>query len=259
MSTILKALRRLEEDRRNEDERSLRERILSTESPTGPRSAGRRSGIAVLAGLLLLGVVGGVGWWMQGRDRAAPPNALAGQGPAVVEEPSAVETAEFAAVALPPVSAAPPVPSVVSPAPAPAAVPPPALGIAEDIGLVTRPPKAAAVSAPPEVARVSAPRPEPRLEPEPKPKAARLPEAVTASAPPIRKIERAPMPDFVVMRTVWHPEAARRVAMIRVAGQGEAKAFGEGEAMGVLEIVEIQPSAVLFRRDGVEIVRRIGR
>jgi len=259
VSTILKALRRLEEDRRNEDQRSLRERILSTEAPAGQRSAGRRVGVVVVLVLLLLGVAGGVGWWMEGRDRAVPPNALASQAPAAVEEPTAVDSAAFAAAALPPVSAAPPVPTVV--VPAPPAEPRPIPGIADDIGLVTRPPKAAANAAPTEIARVSAPPSEPRLEPKPEPqrKAAPQPQAVAARAPPIRKIERAPMPDFVVMRTVWHPEAGRRVAMIRVSGHREPKAFGEGDAMGVLEIVEIQPAAVLFRRDGVEIKRRIGR
>ena len=67
------------------------------------------------------------------------------------------------------------------------------------------------------------------------------------------------MPEFVVTRTGWHPEAGRRVAMIRRSGQNAAESFGEGETLGVLEIVEIQPAGVLFRRDGVEIKRRVGR
>ena len=67
------------------------------------------------------------------------------------------------------------------------------------------------------------------------------------------------MPEFVVTRTVWHPDASRRVAMIRQGGRGEPRPFGEGESLGVLEIVEIQPAGVLFRRDGVEIKRRVGR
>lgn len=274
MSTILKALRRLEEDRRNQDERSLRDRILSKDGRAGSETGEKGPQGAVLAGVGMFALLaaGFLGWWvLAGKPRGAPP--LFVEDAAVVSRDMATGgPANAAAVALPPVSAPTPVAQAAASsrdveASIPQVVrvePPP--GIAEDIGLVTRPAERAAVEMAPPVERARAPSPAPRaIAAKPKPnlrplaKPASSLEATTREVPAIRQIERLPMPEFVVLRTVWHPEASRRVAMIRLSGQSAAKAFGQGEAMGVLEIVEIQPASVLFRRDGVEIERRVGR
>ena len=59
-------------------------------------------------------------------------------------------------------------------------------------------------------------------------------------------------------RTVWHPSAARRVASVQLKGASAVQLISEGDEFGTLKVVEIQPAAVLFRRDGVEIKRRVG-
>ena len=313
MSTILKALRRLEEDRQREDERSLRDRILSQEVSGGESSPGLNRSAGLLAGVggLALLAAGVMTWWTLAGGSRGAGDGLANETPPVFREHPVAEPEAFAAsmglpaVSAPPPSAStpaavpepaastrlpamenprpaadvgkpgvpPPEPSAVAPSPrsAPPAAPPgpdpappassavapspvavadAAPGIAEDVRLVTRPPKpgveTAAVAG--QVARHVAPR-----------EAAVARQAQGSEAPAVQTIERSPMPEFVVTRTVWHPDASRRVAMIRQGGRGEPRPFGEGESLGVLEIVEIQPAGVLFRRDGVEIKRRVGR
>ncbi|MED5261336.1 MAG: hypothetical protein VX574_02905 [Myxococcota bacterium] len=273
MSTILKALRRLEEDRRREDERSLRDRILSNEPAGVERSAGGNFPAAVLGGVgaLALLVAGAVTWWVlagSGSQDSAG-GFVEETAPVFREDPVAKPVEVASSIGLPAVSAPPPAarsapPEAASP-PAPAPVPvssPEAVevaasspGIAEDIGLITRPPKPGAAAPDSPVARETAPTLSRPRSPEPTPAV----QARRSEAPAIQTIERPPMPEFVVTRTVWHPEAGRRVAMIRRSGQDAAQAFGEGENLGVLEIVEIQPAGVLFGGDGVEIKRRVGR
>jgi len=265
MSTILKALRRLEEDRRSEDERSLRDRILSKETAGGERVGGLDLPAAVLGvvGVFALLVAGAVSWWMLADGSPGPAGGFAEETAPVFREDTVAEPEEVASsIGLPAVSAPPPTapseasfpPATVSPSVVAVATSSP--GIAEDIRLITRPPKPVAEAPAPPVARAAAPTAS-RSAPPPKP--APAVEVRASETPAIRTIERPPMPEFVVTRTVWHPEAGRRVAMIRRSGQSAAQAFGEGETLGVLEVVEIQPTGVLFRRDGVEIKRRVGR
>ena len=277
MSTILKALRRLEEDRRREDERSLRDRILSNEPAGVERSGGGNFSAAALGvvGAFALLVAGAVTWWVlaSGGPQDSAGGFVEETVPVFREDPVAKPVEVASSIGLPAVSAPPPTapsaaleapsPPVPVPVPVPVSVSPPeevevaasSPGIAEDIRLITRPSKQGTPAPDPPVARETAPTLSRPRSPEPAPAV----EARRSEAPAIQTIERPPMPQFVVTRTVWHPDAGRRVAMIRRSGQDAAQAFGEGENLGVLEIVEIQPAGVLFRRDGVEIKRRVGR
>jgi hypothetical protein len=72
------------------------------------------------------------------------------------------------------------------------------------------------------------------------------------------KLVRAFVPDVLVVRTVWHPAAERRVAEIQVEGRPEPLLLHEGDAVGPLVVREIEPSGVLFLHDDVELRRRVG-
>jgi hypothetical protein len=60
-----------------------------------------------------------------------------------------------------------------------------------------------------------------------------------------------------VVKTVWHPSAARRVAHVTVAGQDGSLEVREGDLVEGLEVREIKLSGVVFERAGVEIERRV--
>lgn len=279
MSTILKALRRLEEQRRVEDKENLRERILASAErdaaePSRIRRAGKVLLLTLAAGIVL--AAGSFGVWRGLGDVADTDVAIHTEMPAPGRTLAAraLESSE----SLPSVSAPPPprpsvppaAPAVTRAAPTQAstadsipASPPPARPIPEtpvskavdsklaaDIALITRPRKPVeARPAPVAVPAAIATAPEPLP----------IPAALAAAAPPIRRIERAPLPEFVVKRIEWHPHAARRMVLIDQAGETSPRPYGEGENLGVLEIIEIAPTSVLFRRDGVEIRRRVGR
>jgi len=68
----------------------------------------------------------------------------------------------------------------------------------------------------------------------------------------------APAPEVVVTRTIWHPSAERRVALVRGAGDSREREVHEGESVGSLQVLRIEPSDVVFLRQGVEIRQRVG-
>jgi hypothetical protein len=74
---------------------------------------------------------------------------------------------------------------------------------------------------------------------------------------PIKRV-RAFVPNVLVVRTVWHPTAERRIAEIEVEGRPELLLLHEGDAVGPLVVSEIEPSGVVFLHDKVELRRRIG-
>ena len=83
----------------------------------------------------------------------------------------------------------------------------------------------------------------------------------TPEAPPpavANRLRRAPVPEVFVLRTVWHPDAERRVAEVEVRGRPEAVRLHEGDAVGPLVVGRIEPSGVVFLHEQVELRRRVG-
>jgi hypothetical protein len=66
------------------------------------------------------------------------------------------------------------------------------------------------------------------------------------------------LPGLVVERTLWHPDSARRLAVLQVEGRDAAVELREGDAVGDLVVQQIDPSGVLFLHRGIEIRRRVG-
>jgi hypothetical protein len=72
-------------------------------------------------------------------------------------------------------------------------------------------------------------------------------------------VARAALPELSVARTVWHPDAERRLAIVRSTESGEEVRLRIGDAYGPLVVEAIHPSSVLFDHDGVEIQYGVGR
>jgi hypothetical protein len=66
------------------------------------------------------------------------------------------------------------------------------------------------------------------------------------------------VPNVYVERTIWHPMAERRVAVVELEGSDETLELHEGDAVGPLVVGKIEPSGVFFVHDGVELRRRVG-
>jgi hypothetical protein len=97
----------------------------------------------------------------------------------------------------------------------------------------------------------------PAAKPPPAPRA----ESPPRPAPPAAKSEppvRSSVPTVYVERTIWHPMAERRVAVVALEGNGETLELHEGDAVGTLVVGKIEPSGVYFVHDGVEVRRRVG-
>ncbi|MCP3986066.1 MAG: hypothetical protein GY723_16915 [bacterium] len=62
-----------------------------------------------------------------------------------------------------------------------------------------------------------------------------------------------------VAGTVWHPDPDRRRASVEVQGFSEPLDLKEGDAVGVLVVAEIQPSAVVFLHGSRRLRRSVGR
>lgn len=65
-------------------------------------------------------------------------------------------------------------------------------------------------------------------------------------------------PMLRVTRTVWHPDAARRLALVRTSKSSAAREVREGDVIDGFEIRRIEPSGLVLERDGVETRRRVG-
>jgi hypothetical protein len=63
-------------------------------------------------------------------------------------------------------------------------------------------------------------------------------------------------PSVRVEQTSWHPDPTRRTALLEV--DGGPREVQEGDSRGSLLVTKIEPSAVVFSKDGVELRRRIG-
>jgi hypothetical protein len=332
LSTILKALRRLEEEKAaNEEPRPLREQIAR--APGALRS--RRTGwiAAAIALVLGIGAGGGVIWWLFGSEGAktevvaaapaptappaptpAPPARAPVPGPPdqafasdveIVERPdalprladsepvqpgpvqptlgrqrpvessSAAERARQAALAeyqaaerarrglppevvppsppqpaepVPPIPAETPVARAVPPAPEPTAVREP---VPAPVAQAPAPPAPAPAPAP--APKVAEAKPAPAKPPAPKPAA---PRAAPEEAPP-----PLPPPSIAISveKTQWHPLADRRIAWVRVPGEADSQRIVEGDVIDGLIVSAIEPSGVVFERDGEKIRRGLGQ
>jgi hypothetical protein len=279
VSTILKALRRLEEEKtRDGAPRPLREEVAS-----GP---GERSGRrwTLLIPVLALAVGAGIGasaWWLwpseleRAVDTASAPSVAVTpeplqpvaappvEIPPVEELPPPIEDANAAALQEALAAAAPEMPGIPDDA------------FASDVEVVDRPVPTPRIEPPPPppveiaVAEPEPPAPAPRVEPptptrvareippEPDPVPERRePERAASVAPPAAPVP-APAADVYVTRTQWHPEHTRRSAQVQVAGQD--RSVKEGDVVGDYLVDEIKPTGVILSRDGETIEQKIGK
>jgi len=108
---------------------------------------------------------------------------------------------------------------------------------------------ATAPAAPVEIAAV-APKPAPVVASKSIPAPIREPEQ--------KVIQRAKVPSLSIEKTVWHPDADRRVAIVKLIGTDEVLRLKEGDAIGPLVVESIKPASVVFNHDGVEISFNVG-
>jgi hypothetical protein len=73
----------------------------------------------------------------------------------------------------------------------------------------------------------------------------------------VARVEK--LPGLVVTRTSWHPDTARRRALVRVEGRAEPLELRQGDAVGGLVVATIEPSGVIFRMGDVEVRRKVGQ
>lgn len=92
-------------------------------------------------------------------------------------------------------------------------------------------------------------------EPEPLPKPAAAPEPTPAQT--LAAESSSSGPTFTVERTVWHPVAAKRLAVV-IVGSGAPREVREGDEIGTAVVAKIEPSGVIFSEQGMEFRRRIG-
>jgi hypothetical protein len=85
------------------------------------------------------------------------------------------------------------------------------------------------------------------------PEAAPSPEPEASAAKP----EAPPAPEAHVDSTTWHPDAARRLAVVSAPG-GAPVTLREGDAIGELVVLRIEPATVVFLHKGREVSRRVG-
>jgi hypothetical protein len=103
--------------------------------------------------------------------------------------------------------------------------------------------------APVEIAAVAA-------EPAPTAASASIPAAIRDSEQKV--IQRAKVPAISIEKTIWHPDAFRRIAVVKLLDDEEIIRLKEGDAIGPLVVKTINPDSVLFNHDSIEIVYNIG-
>jgi hypothetical protein len=94
--------------------------------------------------------------------------------------------------------------------------------------------------------------------PPPAPPAVAARPAPAAKPRTVKPAPRPAEPQLLVTRTIWHPRADRRLAMVVMPGDSTARELREGDDVGALYVKRIEPSGVVFSGEGREIVRRIG-
>jgi hypothetical protein len=76
--------------------------------------------------------------------------------------------------------------------------------------------------------------------------------------PEKKVIQRAKLPAFRVEKTIWHPDANRRVAVVKMIDAEEVLRLKEGDAVGPLVVKAISPGSVLFDHDEIEVRYNVG-
>jgi hypothetical protein len=270
MSTILKALRRLEQTKTLQMPRPLREQVATHPAPQ------RRFGWLVACGAALgglaLGAAGFIIWPQLGGDFGARPEGraeFAGET-AAAPPPASVKPPRVAAYAGDSPPPSPPPPVTPSRATRPERLSAAALAsrveVVERIAPPSPPPPDRADMA----SELPAPLPTAASEAPPRPAAPPDVTAARREAPPAEsgssrppqaapsKLVRTFVPGVLVVRTMWHPAAERRAAEIEVEGRPEPLLLHEGDVVGPLVVSEIEPSGVVFLHDEVELRRRVG-
>jgi hypothetical protein len=74
---------------------------------------------------------------------------------------------------------------------------------------------------------------------------------------PAPAVARAPEPKVAVERTVWHPDATRRRAWVRLGDRASTE-LREGDSLGGVAVRRIEPSGVVFLVEGRELRRAVG-
>jgi hypothetical protein len=249
MSTILKALRRLEDEKQAGAGRPLREEVVAA-LPGEPLPGRRRralwlglgacAALAAAAAWVLLGPGRALEREAPDRARAVAPAApgavtpkpvVSAAPPAAALEPEPVAPAPAAALDAGPAASPEP-----APAPSPRAAPAPPV-----------PPPAAAPAPRPAPVRAAAPAPPP-----------------VAAAPPVEldpspaEVVAPSLPRIRVAGTVWHPDPGRRTARVALEGRDAPLELRQGDAVGSLVVREIEPSGVVFQLGAVELRRGVG-
>ncbi len=221
MSTILKALRRLEEDKTSQIRRPLGEPKGAPAVPT--RGRGRLVAVAAFAVGIGLGAVGLLLLPREGFELAPGIAATPAPGPEI---------------------------SVPGLALTLSSQDPPDRPGSRDAVSDTDGDRAA-------VAATLEPTPEspPRVIADAAP-AVSAPPRPAPLAP--SRLARVPIPAVSVARTIWHPHSERRVAEVNVEGRADPLFLREGDAVGPLVVSQIDPSGVVFLHDQIEVRRRVG-
>jgi len=280
MSTILKALRRLEEDRAREQP-NLDDELVALSPPRRRWALWLFGGLALAVAGGALGVVGVLTWVS---PQTGPGQAVLAVNPAAAvvvpaarplgaphsepqqrsdtspplgarverEEPTVIDVSQL------------PLGRTVAKESRPVALPQP-----EEVARSSPPPLVARVER--DVPRESNPSPPTSREAETRALAALSPEARASleqvrrkpsaeasrasSAPTIRRSE---LPGVVVSKTIWHPVPERRVAVLDFDDRASPIELREGDAYGSLVVSRISPTAVTFDHEGVQFDRRVG-
>lgn len=238
MSSILRALRRLESDAQSDNDPPLGSDV--TIAPQAPRDTSWRLALALGALFFLLAMVL---WVLLNRPKEAGPQTEAVDIVRVAPPHKAsIPTAPRPAQRLTPVEATP------------AATPRPSSPVRDTTAAPRRRPVAVIESPPP-----AAPTPvaaSPAAPPSPK--------DVAAPAPP-SEVQEAATPSLVagpaplgIARIIWHPNAETRRAWVRVSGESKTQEVVEGDDVGNYRVERIDAASVLFRADGVELRRKLG-
>jgi hypothetical protein len=251
MSTILKALRRLEDKKADAAQRPLRDEVVvgpgrrRVRSAFGPAIA---AGFALaFAGVALLWALDPASESDRGIGASSPPAVSAAPDPVPPDDPYAETASSGAAFE----DGGAPEFEIVRPDPTAAQrplAPPPLPRLEEERAAPLRTRSATAVD-PEHQARYETLEPElPVYEEEP-----------FYDEPEREVVVAKPSASVRVARTQWHPNPDRRLAWVEVAGSVAMREVREGERVGPYVVREIEPAAVLFADGAVEVRREVGR